>query len=589
MREGDNEKIAKDIPQFLADNKIDSVSQLQNFLSQGDEDSTPLQEQLVKFNSWIKEQIPSTSEVPIPILKHSTSHSSLDCHTGEDETKEINSIEEVINVVRDAGTKGYKVRVGGAQHSVPGAVFGDAKEKVIRIRLDGELRKIQHLEAGLFEVGAGCNLGINPDDPNSNEENSFNQHVDKLGYALPIMGGISQQTIGGFMSTSSAGGSLPFGFDQCIVNITIVDGVGNVRKLTKDTDEFNAAAVSMGLYGVIVKVQLQCQERFNVHGTEQMVIFQESTLKNGDAFINASKKDQYFRTLWIPKESVDEGRVIDYIANQNTNLSESIEPYEHPLASCAQNVGAAVAFTAANWFDQSKIEWLRPLNHFILDLINPLQKEPIKFNDVWWKAIPVDDMASLSDKVQFTEIYVDINQSNEVIQCLSEMFSQDRSTIGSFAIEVYPAKKSPFWLSMSFGYDAIRINPFWLTYNKRGDMDEYFGNFWNALLTKFPSARLHWGKHFPKLGETFGSTDNEDEISSRTIGGDYCEKSYPHFSRWLTLRQKFDPSNVFLTNYWAGLLNIKQDMEIDEQVREETNTREAGDSSASSSSSSEED
>ena len=131
MREGDNEKIAEDIPRFLADNRIDSVSQLENFLTQTDEDSTPLQEQLVKFNSWIKEQIPSTSKTPI--IKPST---SLHCHTGENEIKEINSIEEVINVIRDAGTNGYKVRVGGSQHSVSGAVFGDAAEKVIRIRLD---------------------------------------------------------------------------------------------------------------------------------------------------------------------------------------------------------------------------------------------------------------------------------------------------------------------------------------------------------------------------------------------------------------------------------------------------------------------
>ena len=54
MREGNNEKIAEDIPRFLAENNIDSVSQLENFLTQADEDSTPLQEQLVKFNSWTK-------------------------------------------------------------------------------------------------------------------------------------------------------------------------------------------------------------------------------------------------------------------------------------------------------------------------------------------------------------------------------------------------------------------------------------------------------------------------------------------------------------------------------------------------------
>ena len=75
MREGDNEKIAEDIPRFLADNKIASVSQLENFLTQTDEDSTLLQEQLVKFNSWIKEQIPHPASPSKPL--NNSNHCAL--------------------------------------------------------------------------------------------------------------------------------------------------------------------------------------------------------------------------------------------------------------------------------------------------------------------------------------------------------------------------------------------------------------------------------------------------------------------------------------------------------------------------------
>ena len=466
--------------------------------------------------------------------------------------------------MKTARKNGHKVRVGGSRHSAVRAVFGDEIDDVIRIELDGELREIKHLGNGLFEAGAGCNLGVNPMDPNSNKKNSFDQHVDKLGYALPILGGLSHQTIGGFMSTSSAGGSVYFNFAESVVSFTIVDGMGDVRTLTKGTDEFNAAGVSMGLFGIIVKVQLQCQQKFNVRGTEQTVIFEDSSMKNGEAYKNGSIENQYFHSLWIPKENVDEGKVLEFKGNQNTNLSEIVVPYEHTLGSYCENIAATAGLITANWFDNSRFEWLRPISDYILDLINPVDKEPRKFNDVWWKTLPNDDNAEIDTviKVQFTEIWIDIDRSDEVIKCLSNMFAQNPATIGSFAIEIYPAKKSPFWLSMSYGYDVIRIDPYWLESNLRGDMEEYFTNFWNVLLTQFPSSRLHWGKHFPKLGSTFDSSNNKAKPSSRTIGGDYCEKSYPKFSEWLTLRQKFDPFNIFLTSYWAGLLNINQEKEI---------------------------
>ena len=36
----------------------------------------------------------------------------------------------------------------------------------------------------LVRVGAGCNLDIDPSDPESTADNSFNRIIDKLGYAL---------------------------------------------------------------------------------------------------------------------------------------------------------------------------------------------------------------------------------------------------------------------------------------------------------------------------------------------------------------------------------------------------------------------
>lgn len=67
-------------------------------------------------------------------------------------------------------------------------------------------------------------MGIGPLDPKSSADNSFNRFLDGKGYALPILGGMSHQTIGRFLSTSIAGGSLRHLISDVLEAIEFVDG-----------------------------------------------------------------------------------------------------------------------------------------------------------------------------------------------------------------------------------------------------------------------------------------------------------------------------------------------------------------------------
>src|SRR5205807_10429427 len=62
------------------------------------------------------------------------------------------------------------------------------------------------------QVQAGCNLGFNPYDPTctSTLSNSLFYQLDREGLAFPDMGGIILQTVAGFVSTGSSGGSLKY-------------------------------------------------------------------------------------------------------------------------------------------------------------------------------------------------------------------------------------------------------------------------------------------------------------------------------------------------------------------------------------------
>ena len=149
-------------------------------------------------------------------------------------------------------------------------------------------------------------------------------------------------------------------------------------------------------------------------------------------------------------------------------------------------------------------------------------------------------------RVDFTEIWVPISQCQTVIDKLQKLFSENQKAANNFATEIYGAKSSPFWLSMSYRQDMVRVDPYWWAYNK-GDARTFFSYFWDILL-EIPGTRLHWGKYLPLPGQKCGNT---------TFNADYLKSVYPKMDDWLKLREQHDPDQVFMTDYWRGILGIK--------------------------------
>jgi D-arabinono-1,4-lactone oxidase len=462
------------------------------------------------------------------------------------------TVEEVQAKVKECLSNGSILRIAGAQHSTPEAVFAPEGEKAIRVKLGGDLRAIEWLykdpvnDTITLRVGAGCNLGIDPSDPKSNASNSLTRQLDARGYALPILGGMSHQTIGGYMSTSTAGGSIDFGCADSILAIELVDGQGQVRNLDKaaNPDEFNAAAVSMGLFGVFTHITITAGKKYLVKGKEETVLRPNSIITSGTAFLDAVHQNHYVHNVWFAAEFVNS--VLQWTGNQVADdPGNPVVPYVHPLESRNMNYAAATTFLATAWLTYDNAPQLAAL---IFNIIQPVGSSQ-NFCDHWYRALPNDDLALIDVviRVQFTEIWIDLEDAQKVFDTLTTLFKNDQFAAGNFGVEIYPGKKSPFWMSMSYGRDVIRIDPYWWEYNVIGDLDEYFDKFWKVLLP-FESARLHWGKHWPAVGKTYGS---------RTIGPGFVEESYPKFGEWKALRAQFDPKNVFVTKYWNNLLGLE--------------------------------
>jgi hypothetical protein len=116
------------------------------------------------------------------------------------------SEDEIIAIVKKANASRSQVRVIGAAHSSPSNIILDAPHgvfpnNVVLITLTKYRGVSIDKTTNRATVKAGTNLDVDPQVPDSTPANSLANQLQNAGFALPETGGITHQTIGGFLST----------------------------------------------------------------------------------------------------------------------------------------------------------------------------------------------------------------------------------------------------------------------------------------------------------------------------------------------------------------------------------------------------
>ncbi len=496
--------------------------------------------------------------------------------------------EEIIDLILYAKANKKKIRVRGSAHSVKGAIYTSndrqKKDNGIDLMLD-KMRAVRiNKDSMSVQVQAGCNLGRDPYDPSgtSNLINSLFYQLDAEGLAVPDMGGIIHQTVGGFISTGSAGGSIKHAFGDQIAEIKLIDGNGETHILNKESgDLFYAAGVSLGLLGIITEVTFNLVYNFNIMGKETTTTVDGCTVdlfgedpgskKNFKDFLTET---EYTRLMWWPQKGLK--RMVVWEAhtmkeddyNNQTGTKENFHPQpylefqkmwgtEYPQEAA----GGLFYSVVGNWRVIEKLKEVPFLLKILLKIIGfffpdhilpailrqfvPLDPDKTpkgaqKFWDIWYRGLPMDNR--VNDRlvpVEFTEIWIPLEKATEVMRKMRDYYdSAGYKAAGSFSCEVYAAKKSDFWLSPSFNRDVIRIDIFWFKYNEGDPAKVYYPQFWNLLMNdKDLSCRFHWGKYMP-------------------VNPDYLKQQYPKLNDFLSIRKKLDPDNIFVSEYWQKRLGI---------------------------------
>jgi FAD/FMN-containing dehydrogenase len=168
--------------------------------------------------------------------------------------------------------------------------------------------------------------------------------IADLGEALKVFnlgmanqGDIDRQTIAGAISTSTHGTGVNFGtLSTQVAALRVVNAEGDVQEISpaRDGELFRAAAVSMGLFGVITQVRLKAVPAYRLHEKTWAAPFEECKAATADLM----RKNEHFEFFWVPKYDACAMKCLNTTSEPVTppvELSESAPPgtmerYLHP-------------------------------------------------------------------------------------------------------------------------------------------------------------------------------------------------------------------------------------------------------------------
>lgn len=532
---------------------------------------------------------------------------------------------EIIALVQKAAAESLEIRCRGAAHSLARAIYTDPgqgdpqlpnvvseqeppKGPNLNIMFDQYAKLVWLDEPGVIEVEAGIHLGYDPEDPTltSTLENSLLYQAFVKGYTLSDLGGISHQTVSGFLLTGSSGGSLWYGIEENIKAISIIDGNGVQEWFTTDNKDFGAIVLSLGLLGVVSKIRLKLTPLFNIYG--QQITYPTplaqcpiDLLGNGaDGKLGLEdflKQTPYTRLLWWPQDKVE--RVVIWEAARGAAMPVfDPAPYEEfakdSLVSNIEQLGASMLFTMlgnskfglvwsklkpsfAEFKKLTKQAWgggffagvFAGILTFILKIIGfLLVLFFMTFKGLLHKIYPVvvDILQPLTKKGN-AQLFMDYtysslpmdNGANDVL--LGTEFTEiwipleDTSRAMTLMNKLFVEGKFSATGYYSTELYAGKSNSYWLSPAFERDVLR-IDFFWFSNNEGNPAAKDGFFSQFWEALRNEGIPFRlhwakflpEYEFQN---WADYYRSQYPKWDEFMALRKTRDPQNIFLTDYWS--------------------------------------
>lgn len=407
--------------------------------------------------------------------------------------------QDINNIINYCQKNDKKIRVIGAGHSfTPLAVTNSI---LLSLEHFSGIDKIDY-ENKRVSVWAGTTL----------------LELGKLLYehdlSMENLGDINVQTIAGAISTGTHGSGINFGnLSTQVTELTVITASGDYLTIsdTENSHLFNAARLSLGLLGIIIKVKIK------VISAHQLIsVSKRSTINKSFPILKElTETNRHFEFFWFPHTETIQIKTLNpvlsnfknnikgpstfndlVIENGALGLVSKLSRMQPKLSKCVSKmiaIGVPTGRTIGNSFEMYATPRL------------------VKFNEMEY-SIPAEHMASA------------IRDINYVIQ----KYKFDVH----FPIECRYVKGDDLWLSPSYERDSAYIA---IHMYKGMEYKHFFAKLEEVF--RHYQGRPHWGKE-----HTLTSVD--------------LQNLFPKYNDFLQIRKQLDPNNLFLNHYLAEVFTI---------------------------------
>jgi len=539
--------------------------------------------------------------------------------------------DEIIQLVKKAYDEKQEIRCRGAAHSVSRVIYTDPgkgdpptpnrvseqkppKGPNLNLMLDNYMQLTWIDEKnGIIEVEAGIHLGKDPLDPTgkSSLENSLLYQTFLKGWTLADLGGITHQTVSGFMMTGSAGGTLMYTLEDNLLALRVIDGTGKVEWIEKDKDEdlFNAAALSLGLLGIISKVRFKLTPNFYIYG--QMITKKTDAADSPiDLYGNGGsdkpsmeefiRQTPYTRILWWPQKGVERIVIWEAVRNPSIPVFDPVPYYEFttkPFSTQLEQLGASVLFTLLGnkgflktWrklgkdFKQFKNnlrkDWLKNEGKFLGGFISGAITFILKvlfffvvlffsiFKSLLIKLYPtIVDILQPLTKDGKAQLFMDYmwrslpmdNGADDILMGteFTEIWIPVSETAHTMRVlkKLFDEKGTDASGYYSTELYAGKKSSFWLSPSYGGDMFRV-DVFWYINNEGNPAAK---GGFYSQFWDTLRKENIPFLLHWAKFipeynykeWAEYYRSMHPKWNDFMELRKQRDPKNIFLNDYWS--------------------------------------
>ena len=417
------------------------------------------------------------------------------------------NLTEVVALVKSP----QKIRCAGSMHSCAPLIVSEG----IILSLDN-LNQILEIDVSRMTVTVQAGVKVH----------ELCEVLAPHGLAMGTLGTVDWQTIAGAVMTGTHGGSLTVQSMHTFINsYKLVKPDGDLITVSKDSDPalFSAMAPSMGVFGVVIEVEVQCVPLEYLEARMEAISFDDLILR----FENIMKTNKYARvvvyssimkaTVWTANpvkrgEAVARGATKSkgYINFRDENEKAWLEQF---LWHC----GRKSYEKADNLLHKVLSSQLKRLHHYEGQYNHVLCKERNN-------GIPHADI----------EFNFDFLKNKEVLETVKKYCMSKR--IPYYNFEIRTTQRDDAMLSCCYGRDSM-----WIDFQAKNTVSRQFFGEIEALLKPI-GFRKHWAK----------GMDNTDPK--------YVLSQFPKAGQFIKLMEAFDPDGKFRNyegNSWYRMMSME--------------------------------